>query len=150
MDCKNSYDIALRIGEIAMKSLNFFIIICAAFGGWILAGDTIVRLDLFSPPRFLAAVAFTVSTLGITYGIVMTMKRMNSALELSNHYYREEHGEVPSFALPMFLPGNTKVSFWSMIGVILAIDALILLYDCSAITTAFNEACAAQSNAELQ
>ena len=52
MTSKDTYDIALKTADKAMRQLQFFVAICIAFGGWVFAGETIAGLDrVVDPPH---------------------------------------------------------------------------------------------------
>ena len=129
MTSKEAYDIALKIADNVMRSLQFFIAICTAFGGWTLAGDTIAELDKPGLWRFLIVGVFTASTSGLLVGVINGLKRLNAALDVSRDFFEKENNGLSEAAKRLHVLGSIKRPAIAMGAVILLVDALILLIE---------------------
>lgn len=123
-----AYNIATKIAEIAMRNMQFFVAVCTAFGGWTLAGSTIVQLPPFGLGRILIAGIFTVAALGLVFGTYKMMRRLNGAVEVSKDLFRKENGELSKAAEQMHLLGNIPAVIALMLFTIALIDGIILLH----------------------
>lgn len=127
MTSNDAYNIALKLGELASKSVQFFIAICALFGGWALVGGTITCLDKYGFSRIMIAVAFLVPTSGIVYSVVSALRRSNAALILSKELIEKEGREFSDAVNKLHKPADIMVAKTAMI-LTIAIICFIVLY----------------------
>ena len=127
MESKDAYDIALRISDLYIKSLQFFIAICTLFGGWILVKG--LPDELWA--RGLVALIFGGSTFAILLGQLGLLSRIDAALSLSKTL--SNAGSDPKIA-PLFALQGRKARIETALGmgvVIVATVALIFMTDVS-------------------
>ena len=128
MTSNEAYNIAIKLGDIAMRNIQLFITICVAFGGWVLTSDAISQFELFGWERILIIVVFTLPTAGMVAGFAAISKRVNAAFALSKEIFETEKDQLSDNARPMFALGNMNITIVSMSSAILMIDLLVLLY----------------------
>lgn len=128
MTSKDAFDIAVKIGNVALRQLQFFVAICIATGGWTLAGDTIATLESFGTKRILIAVLFTVPTFGLLLGTIDAMTRLNAALDVSRDFFEKENNGLSEAAKRLHAHGNVTRAAFAMGATIFFVDAVILLH----------------------
>lgn len=129
MSIKESYDIALAIANIAMRNLQFFIMISIAFGGWIFAGDDIRNFGKFAPERFLIAIIFTIPTVGLLVGTVEALVRLNAVFDVSKEFFEKETESLNNAAKKMYAHMDVKRAAFFMGATVVFINSLILFFE---------------------
>ena len=122
MDSKEWYDVALELAKISATATQFFIAICTAFGGWIIAGGTVRAWPVFDRRRFYLMAIFASSSVAILLAQFKVMARIDAALAMS----KSAIGEIPPNALPLFAPTSPWITIVGMGGVITFLCVLIL------------------------
>lgn len=127
MNSNEAYAVALKIADLYLKALQFFIAICTLFGGWIVVNGLPPEENV----RALLAVIFLTSSGTLLLGQLHLLKRSSAALALSAQCFEKEHGDIEPAVAPLFATGATKFDrFGTLIGmggVIVAIVCLIFL-----------------------
>ena len=132
--------VALKIAGLGLNNLNFFIAICAAFGGWMM---TAKRL----PPamgrwRFVMTVIFVVASGSIALGTVGLVDRASLALQVAEEQIREEDIEgkqallklvstnacLPSREICMVIGSPGAFTPWALAIVLVAMAVFILVF----------------------
>jgi len=125
MTAADAYGIAIDLADQMSKIIQFFIAICTAFGGWILAGKTIRQMPQVGRERFLVAVCFAIPTIGMVVAQIALSKRINGALEIASHRIKNDD-EVSQYSnSAMFEPFHHWINTVPMLGVIGAVILLI-------------------------
>jgi len=83
MTAADAYGFAIELANLMSKNIQFFIAVCTAFGGWIIAGKTIKQMPRFNRDRIILAVCFCFPTLAMAYSQAALGARINGALETS-------------------------------------------------------------------
>lgn len=96
---------ALQIGGLGLDTLNFFILICAAFGGWLLTGSAILGTPRWSQIRLVMAGIFLASAGTIAFAIVLIFEKAEVALALARGLVEEGSPEA-ALRLELYQPGG--------------------------------------------
>jgi len=130
MKISDAYDAALKTSDLAQNHLNFFIVICLAFGGWCLTSDRIVATRRLSGVRCLVAGVFVISAGAVAKSAIATIDRVNTALKIARAEIPDGMDERKAgllFELYAPLPEWTAILG---LGLTLALTAgLILFYE---------------------
>lgn len=129
MDSKDAYEIALKIADIYLKALQFFIAICALFGGWIVV-DGLPQGYL---NRGFLCVIFLASTGTLLFGKLSLLRRAGAAIELSRLRLETQNEPIDSAVAPLFsakaMNSTRNGTVVGMCGVILSVILLIITAD---------------------
>ena len=91
-----AYQMAAEAGKLGLESLNYFVLICLAIGGWVLTSKTILRSNRSSPERIFLFLALFASAGTLALGVHSLLDRATSAMtlaraqaEASDHLHKE-------------------------------------------------------------
>ena len=119
-----AFNIATETVKLSLESLNYFIAICLAVGGWALTSKTIYTTELFSFQRIALALAFVASAGGIARAIYIFQTKAGTALSLateqaygSSHQFKAHLTDL--YAVPSEVTGPTLAGTMVLIIVII-------------------------------
>ena len=87
---KDAVDTALRLVDLAMKAVQFFVVISVAFGGWVLSTADLSVSAPWSGQRILLAAIYGSSAGGLILGILVLLKKTEIALKLATSFVEDD------------------------------------------------------------
>ncbi|MBY8977625.1 hypothetical protein KHP62_17565 [Rhodobacteraceae bacterium NNCM2] len=129
MDPFEPFSAAMQYASLAMTSLQFFILICIAVGGWLFSGPRILSGRRFSWERWGLAAIFASATGTVAYGAIGLAERVNLAMAISRGRIPEDGSEQSRLLLEFFKAGSTTHVAWAFGFAILLISMMILMME---------------------
>ena len=86
---KDAADLALKLADLSLKGIQFFVVISVAFGGYLLGDGGVLKADTLSSTRLVLAGIYGFSAGGMAYGVVMIQRKIGNALSVAREQVEE-------------------------------------------------------------
>ncbi len=121
MTSKEALDVAMNLADKAQKHIQFFILICTAFGGWVLVSKNTFSIIECA----LMVLVFSGAAIGLLLGELDIMRRLNAALLFASKKFELEEDAIQTDTRPLFAETNTKNAAIAMGLTILFVNAIL-------------------------
>ncbi len=123
------FSVAMAYSNLAMTSLQFFIVTCVAVGGWLFTSPRVLKSPRFSWERWLLVGVFASATGTMAVGSVGLMDRVNIAMTVLRGRIAGGAPEEQDLMRALFAAGNRDHIAFAFAAAILIVSLLILMLE---------------------
>lgn len=123
MDEAEIFAAATKVADLGLKALNFYILVSAAFGGWLITSGKVLAEKPFSPMRRLLAAIYLCAAGTIAVGTVLILERVEDMLTVARIMAIE--AERSDEYLKIYAAGG-NLAAWAL-GIITLLMVLMIL-----------------------
>ncbi len=122
---------AVTAAELGLNSVNMFVIVSAAFTGWLLAEKTVISTPRWSGLRRCLAIGYLASAGGLGFGAFLLFGTANAALEFAKETAIKCGHSDHSLLLLVYEVGHEWVRISAMVATAFAVLWVILVFKSS-------------------
>lgn len=129
MTASEIFNVAMGYSNLAMTSLQFFIVTCVAIGGWLFTSPRVLKSPRFSWERWLLVGVFASATGTMAAGAIGLMDRVNTAMTILRGKVAAGVPEEAELMLSLFAAGTWDHIAFAFAAAILIVSLLILMLE---------------------